>query len=465
MPRQLVFLRVPVDLSILEFDLTDEEELFLTYTWGREQGPHIERDGRTPPYMLVIGDPSQEPTSDAFALRLGTWLIQEQMRQDERAEAEQALRQAMREQDQKRILVLKHTLEELDCVEPDSPKYVRAHDAVFLERLNAYKIIGQQGCGDLTMNYWNVAYLNSPLANQPPALIHLPDEELEVRTYSCLVKWKADGRSQHRMTIQEVKFRRRDLVYETNQIVEIRYDGRWLPRGDSIEFALSNQQVIRAGKIVPVVTTCHQFSDVRHLLQLPNLNPKKPLYIGEAERERRYFGNPPAGDVWFGERAFIEDASRNLLRAALSSPIKLEFSNVADERRLRGALQLASYHETLDALEPLAPGHWRFIPQKGLAKLVEIYFKRNTYGWTMIGLTQDNTRLLCLAAKGVPGQTGYTLEEAAKILLQAGAWNALLIDEGLDVFQFMRKEDGQLHPIIEPRRRRLRATFTMGVPK
>jgi hypothetical protein len=266
------------------------------------------------------------------------------------------------------------------------------------------------------------------------------------------------------MTIQEVKFRRPDLIYESNQIVEVRYDRRWLPRGDFIEFALSNQQVIRDGKVVPVVTTCHQFSDLRHLLLLPNLNPKKSLYIGEAKSERRYFGNPPLGDVWFGEKAFIEDTSRNLLRAALSSPVKLEFSAVADERRLRGALQLAGYQEMTDALESLPPGYWRFIHQTQLTKVVEIYFKRNTYGWTMVGLSQDNTRLLCLACKGVPGQTGYTLEEAAEVLLQAGAWNALLIDEGLDVFQFMRGADGELRPIIEPRRNRLRASFIMAAP-
>lgn len=50
MPRQLVFYQTPEKLSIVEYDLAAGEDIFLTYTWGREAGPHIERDGKMPPH-------------------------------------------------------------------------------------------------------------------------------------------------------------------------------------------------------------------------------------------------------------------------------------------------------------------------------------------------------------------------------------------------------------------------------
>ncbi len=92
--------------------------------------------------------------------------------------------------------------------------------------------------------------------------------------------------------------------------------------------------------------------------------------------------------------------------------------------------------------------------------MVEIHFERNIYAWTMIGLSADNRRILCLACT-VDWQrgAGYILEDAAELLLQAGAHNALLIDEGADVFQKVLQGDGDLRDMVECNRRRLRATF------
>jgi hypothetical protein len=67
--------------------------------------------------------------------------------------------------------------------------------------------------------------------------------------------------------------------------------------------------------------------------------------------------------------------------------------------------------------------------------LVEIYFRHNTYSWSMIGLNKDRTKIFAMACEGDPGKSGYTLESAAKLLKEVGVYDALLIDEGLDVFQ------------------------------
>lgn len=471
MPRQIVLSRVPVDLSIVEFNLDAGEDVFLTYSWERREGPEIWRTGKGPPYMELIGGEARQTTAHAFGLRLGTWLIQEDLRRDERAEAQKALAQARQDKRPKQdVDVLERTLRELE------PGGIRAHDAVFGGLYPDYEIVGQQGCGDLTMNAWNVAYFNSDLGQdtehggRPPTLVCLPSEQTQFRTYSCLVKWKGSEVGLGRLTIEEVQFRRTSEVNETNEMVSVRYGETWLPRADRIEFAVSNQQVIRNGEIVPIVTSCHQFGDLRHLLQMPNLNPADALYTGEPPNSggkylpRQYFNTDQFGDIWFGEEALLKDTSQNLFRAALAGPVFLEPPSGATVERLHGAFNRAGYQEARSATEPLLPGHWRSVRHTPQETVVDVYFKRNTYGWTMVGLSPDNRRILCLACTGKPGVTGYHLEQAAEILLRAGAWNALLMDEGADVFQRLRRDDGQMADTVPRLRQRVRATFIFARP-
>lgn len=349
MPRQLSLSRVPVDLSIVEFNFAAGEDIFLTYTWERREGPPIRRTGKGPPYMDLIGGRPGQVTTHPFGLRLGTRLIQEDLREDEKGEARQALEEARtKSAPQDDLWVLRRTVEQLTSV--------RAHDAVFDSFYPGYEIICHQGCGDLTMNAWNVAYLNSDLAENAPELICLPEEPLEYRTYSCLVKWKSSECGEGRTTIEEAQFHRRSNVENVNDMVWVRFGNDWLPRGELIEFAVSNQQVIRDGKPVPVITTCHQFGDLRHLIQMPNVNPVGPLYPGDTPgpsdryRPRAYFGQEQFGDIWLGEAAFLQDETQNLLRGALSGPVFLEFPPGSNGQRLRGANRLAGYREATGPL-------------------------------------------------------------------------------------------------------------------
>jgi hypothetical protein len=472
--RQLVLSQIPVELSIVEFDLADERdplELFLTYTWEYAGGPGITRDGIGPPHMnFAVGRHTAHPAG----LRYGCWLVREEMLDQELLEVQNDLDEANRQHApgrdiaelQRTVAWLHNTREEIARRNRGeaSESYVHAHDAVFASRYPGYEIVAQQGCGDLTMNYWTVAYVNNELVEKPPggAMVHLLKEPVNDRVYSSLVKWRPSEGGMRRMTIE-------DTIFDgPEKDVSVRYHDEWIARGRIIEFALSNQQVIRDGAVVPVVTTCRQFSDIRHLLQVPNINPEAPLYPGEPSNEngqyrpRLYYNALRSNDIWLGEEAFIKSAAiENLLRTALSGPVILDFPPNTDERSLRGIMQIAKYHEVRNQLAPLGPGDWRFVSRDDHEHLLEFYLKRNTYGFTMIGLDADGRKMLWLASRGTPTIDGFTIEEAAEQLRAAGAWNALLIDEGFDVMQAVRW-DGNLTEMVRRRRQRMRATFIVG---
>lgn len=482
MPKQIMLSQLPgCSLSIVEFNLDDGEEIFLTFAWDQRKGPEIRRTGKGPPYMRLNHTVN---TQHDLGMRLGSWLIQADMidaELDERRLRE-IISSTRREQDRRALNEVAKELRSMKkAIEAGRPgmvsdlNQIKSHDLAFRTKHPNYQIIGQQGCGDLTMNFWNVAFVNNSLGVRSDPLVCLLGEDLENRAYSCLVKWNTSEGGVRRVTIEELEFERQIRNGHLNETVRLRHGDQMIPRGDLIEFAVSNQQVIREGEIVPIVTSCHQFGDLRHLIQMPNLNPDFQLYPEEEPREngsyrpRMYFNKEQHNDIWLGEAAFIgeaairENSSQNLLRAALAGPIFLDFPPNAHPDRLRGALRLADYEEVSSPLEPLSPGKWRFVRRDRETAVLEIHFKRNTYSWSMIGLSSDNRRILCLACTGQPGKTGYTLEEAAKHLLRAGAWNALLIDEGNDVFQKVRwKKDGELVDIVQPRRHRLRATFIVA---
>jgi len=278
------------------------------------------------------------------------------------------------------------------------------------------------------------------------------------------VKWKACGACNGSLTIEQVQFRHPSQTRDANEIAWVRYRGRALPRARSIEFAVSNQQVIREGCLVPVGTFCHQFGDIRHLIEMPNLNVDRALHAGEEPRPdggflpRLFFSRPQYDPVWFGEKAFLDDEGRNFLRAALGGPVLVGFPSGPDELLLKGGLVSAAYREIADPLAVLGPGEWRFVRKSQSVTQVEIYFRRNTYGWTMIGLSRDRRKLVCLATKGMPGRTGYRLEEAAELLRGAGAWDALLIDEGADTFHSLWN-GREWRDLVKRDRSRMRAVF------
>jgi hypothetical protein len=351
-----------------------------------------------------------------------------------------------------------------------------AHDTEFAFAYPDHEIIGQQGCGDLTMNLWNVAYLNSPfaLAEGGAELIHLHEEPISERTYSCLVKWLPE-RGPARMpyselSIEDVRFNAH--ASDKNSMAFTFTGADWAARGDAIDFAVYGQQIVRAGEPTGVSRIAHEFSDLRHIVQMPNLNPRDPFDGETSGYPRSYFASKQYADVWFGEAQLIDD--RNYQRLACLGPIFLSrlyrgLSVPVDQ--LRGAMARANYTEVTAPRKDLDEGEYRFVPEDDT--LVEIHFKRNTYGWSMLGLNQARDKLIALACAGRPGgiagKDGYTLAQAADKLIEAGAHDGLLIDEGADVFQLAALDPGPATPALAEMvpllRNRLRATFIFARPK
>lgn len=483
-------------LNVIRLDLR-HHQVFLSLTPGFENGPPIQRSGTGSPYMYHVGsnpaDDENTTTTNAFGLRLGSWLVRESLRVEALVDAIYELaRLDITDADR---IVLRETVEELLPDDANNAEAVwvnakqiiestgeergdligaisfaemvlqrrvsgtkrpelKAHAEEFLKMHPGWVIIAQQGNGDLTMNYWNVCFVND---GKESKLLYLNGEPVSDRTYSCLIKWKKTDLQPAGLSIEEVRFQPypgrnpHRMVWVRNVAPGVRGKWSWVPCGDRIEFAASNQQIIHDGQVVELGGIIDQFSDLRHVLRMPNLNPTEQLVDGEPRNEatksyrpRSYYGQRQYGEVWLGEELFLRDT--NARRLALSGSVVLDFPPGADAARLRGALkepwrkQLANemqYKEIDRSRRPSSSGEWRFEWNDPQTQRIDVYFRRNIYPWTIVGLTKDQRTVVCLACTANhPRGIGWTIEEAAKYLVdQYRVHNALLIDEGMDVFQ------------------------------
>jgi len=305
------------------------------------------------------------------------------------------------------------------------------------------------------MNMWYVAYIRSRFTGGKKVLIYPSEEPIADRQYICLVKW-----GDRRVTIEEgVKFN--PYAREDEDHLFIGGEGR----DDEVEFAVSGKPVIRNGRPVPLDSVVNMFADMRHLFQLPNVNPKNLLFPEDGGRPRYYYGTYWEDDVWFGEKQLLDDW--NLQRAAVKVPIVLDrlYAGMgASERQVEGAMKRAGYKPPKDP-HSLGPGEWRFVSWD--SNLVEVHLKRAVYPWGMVGVDKDGRHVFLMATGGHQGRTGFTLEQVCDMFITATenvgtpVWHALLMDEGNDVFQMVRTER-KLVPTVPLRRCQLRACFIFG---
>jgi hypothetical protein len=86
------------------------------------------------------------------------------------------------------------------------------------------------------------------------------------------------------------------------------------------------------------------------------------------------------------------------------------------------------------------PGEYRIHRER---RQIEIFFPRNVYPFGVLGVkvgSADNPHpnLLCLGSGGFSGQMGNTLEGISRIMFNfLGCTDAMVLDEGLDVFQIV----------------------------
>ena len=375
------------------------------------------------------------------------------------------------------------------------------------------KVVFMQGCGDLTMNLWNVAFVSgdSCYNNYGWDLLHSPDEPLNDREYTCLIKWNC---AQDDNELREIAARER-VVYPY-QIASLRFMAPWVgkressdrhvflgekkvPIGHLIEFAVYGKQIYcgrreaqpdlsrrlwsRLRAVIP------QFSDVRHIYRLPNLNPPvnfqgnetSGLGIGDYAQKPRYlFNERTLNDMWLGERGLIQ-GDRNLRVAALNQAIYFDKRELgAPEEWIKFILRKDKdrfgdqcYKEG-EPVSELERGQWRWI-KEGRENWLEIFFHLNHYPCSMIGVTAKDEELDVATEQGQVvetkdvffcahghnyGRGGCTILEAAQYLAAKGAWNILVFDEGEDVFQLLDENDGKgLKPMVPLRREQIRCVF------
>lgn len=453
--------------SAIKFAPGQDEELFLLYSVGSQNGPGIERDGRSSPWMSHPSPKwSRLHVTDPDLQRWGTWFLDDTQKAADNGELQQKLNRPLPTQstdykDQLTDLLAKNLAEEV---------YANRFRAVYPDR----EILAIQGIGDLTMNHWNVAYLRSPFTGGQPEILHLLDEPIQDRVYSCLVKWHDQT---PRYEVRDVRFNRYLYNARRDDPAVVQIDGQDV--ADKIEFAVYGQHVIVPGpngmgsQVFEPSEIIHQFSDVRHLFQLPNLNPKD-------SRPRYYFGRVQMDDIWFGEAELLD--SRNLRRAALAGSIELNrlyqglgasldqvseaLTKSATPYVMRpqptGVLRYDEIPVYLDAKGAHSAAEWRSVP--GDDAFIEIRLRENRYPCTMIGVDPEGAFYLYAWKGTYSAWPGLTLRQAARQLLLGGATSAILCDEGGDVFQYFNDGTG-LAPVIKPGRGQVRAVFVVARPK
>jgi hypothetical protein len=427
--------------------------MFLLYTKDSEEGRArgIYRDGIGSPWMW--DEDAQRRITDPEEQRRGTWLIDSGIakclekeainRKRDVPEVRRRLQEVFKTDPD---LVLNDWIAELDT----TPDYF----STFGKMYHDYKVVGMQGCGNLTMNRWFVGYTNSKFTEDRPVFLYRRDEPFEgLHVYTCLVKDKQNKS----LAIDNVRFN----MYK-RRIYKVFPDGHEDDITDTAEFAVFGQQLVKKGELVPFSGIVTQFEDIRHLFKLPNINPKAELPgVKQSRRPRMLFGDDRADDVWFGERELIDPSKNDLLRHGLTEPILLDrdFSVMgAGWDLIRAAFKESTgggYRELSGEHAEFPPrnrGEWR----KYTDSQIEIYLQRNVYAYTMIGINTDGN-VVAAAAGGLAGKVGHTLEAMAQNMVSMGATDVLLIDEGNDVFQ--RLEDDY---VVRPIRGRIRAVFVFA---
>ena len=474
--------------AVLFFTGSRQEDIHLFYSYNREHGPGIIREGTGPARMGRIYKPYGY-TQDPVEQRVGTLFIDSDLQQ--RFLDSQDFKKLKSLEAQK---IIKHTSDYISDSEFDASLRQNKNNCI---KSSKPQLIGLQSFGDLTMNLWNVAFVRLPTGE--PKLIYLSDEKINDRVYSCVVKWKP-GNTLNKPAVT-IDFLRFSSFIDSKDPGVVRLAESDKPIADQIEFAASGQQVIRDGNVVKAQEIVDQFADVRHLLALPNLNPNGPLYSDltnqldlDSGRPRFYFGRKQEFDLWFGEAPLLQ--YRNTRRAAVNGVIELNrLESGASMEQVRAALsfQLIKvdnqnkpdplYREITTPTQPLKRGEWRFVPED--SQWIDIWLKPNIYPSNILGVTKKGD-VICFAWSGsytnAPGHTliedldsklyGHRIESATTMLQRVGnaygLKDAILLDEGSDVrLEAFNDDDNppKWQKLVGKQREQVRAMFLYSKKK
>lgn len=346
----------------------------------------------------------------------------------------------------------------------DSHLNCPAHTLRFRE-CRGQTILGHQGCGDLGLNYWHSAYIGSPIdPSLSPYTVMLPRQPADDHVYPCLVRWKSrHGGEQRAVEVCDLRFPRVYANAPPNHMVQSRVWGetwRWEDVGDRLHFAVAGKPIIRDGKPIPLSETIHLYADLRHVFELPNLNPAvstQPESFRDRlqARPRQIFAELQWDDVWLGEAALLGD--EHLRRAALTGPVRFSARDLGTyPEHIRSALEWepgthARHYEEVDR-RPERPGQYRVVRGNGETSF-DIWFRRNTYPFSVLGIRGDGRLLSCVCQCPYSApEVGFTIEAISQLLIEVGAESALLFEEGRDPYLSVATHDLASLPIKRAKR-------------
>ena len=362
-----------------------------------------------------------------------------------------------------------------------------------LEDRDELRHIVLQGCGDVSMNSWHICYVGG----KEPRLIHVPGEPLDDREYSCLISWEdsVDG------DLAEKLARYSDHVFSTgagltpgisigrlriNQYgsgdrVRLNLSEEAIEVDRFVRFAVYGKPLAWGGKVLQARRIAREFSDVRHLLALPNMNPPSnqaspeqliddwgnarnralelgfqdlmgPHITSMFQQQPRYmFGVLAEHDVWLAERVLVE--SDVLLQSACEHAIEIPLSELGASWDwitvclMRNGYEFKKHRETVTE-----PGEFTWDTIDPANKRLVVFFGQAIYPCTLVGIGRlggnwapddsqaagsDDLFLLAWGHEFAKMDQKYSVFDCARYLVDLGAQAVLLMDEGRDVFQFV----------------------------
>lgn len=390
----------------------DQAEMFLSVTPGFEHGPGIQRDGITSPHMtdphcvasvchahqISLTTPAVQ-TENPFRQRAGTWTIYNHL--------------------------------------------FNFHNTLGRE---GWQILGAQGHGDLTMNYWHVAYCNQPKINAQPVFCRLATQEdhgaqerYDGRVYRSLIKWK-DPNHRPRVEIKDVTFRAANIPGQVT--VHLGSAANAQDITTEVELVMAGKPMIQDRLELPLFSIIEKFEDARHIFALPEV------------RARGVYNGQDILKAILGEFELFNNI--NVRRTALNNPVIIPLNLNAPA----GALaigwdslksELEEKHFTFAGTHiPTLAGEFRKFP--GNSEKIEIFFPRNVYPFGVLGIQlppdsrpEQMASMICFSSGGLSGRVGNTLEGINRIMYDFLACSeAMVLDEGYDVFQLVNPLiDGQ----------------------
>ncbi len=376
------------------------------------------------------------------------------------------------------------------------------HELALVARCTSPSQIIVQGAGDIGMNYGKLAYQLAP--DGRGRIVKSDGEPIEEREYTCLLSFKpncdclienlcAEGlQTAGRLAIARVRF---NQFSSPHQKVKLISTSKPHFIGDSIEYALTGPCIARDGHVVEPREIAHLFSDRRHLVNMPNLNPdpcwieEKKIDIGKMRKrakevfklqglpaavqdlncpgfdppndpisvptervQRTLFGSPQVHDIWLGESVFIKNP--DLFSAACEHPVEMELSALgAPIDWITTCLLAWEYNPepSRDQVTKKGDFTWEFLDPSNpklvwfpkaaqypctLVGIGSLHELRHGQSHSMLDVKRDGDLFSLAWGHSFDQNRGYTLFEASEVLCSLGARDVLVIDEGRDVFQY-----------------------------